>query len=67
MEQFDITPEEEEKILKNVKGISFVYLNELDVVRHNLVTRIIKAYGKISDGDRRKEVDKEEPLLPENQ
>jgi len=56
-----------EKILKNVKGISFVYLNELDVVRHNLVTRIIKAYGKISDGDRRKEVDKEEPLLPENQ
>lgn len=31
-------------ILKGIKGIKFVYLNKLDVVRHNLVKKIIKAY-----------------------
>jgi phosphate starvation-inducible PhoH-like protein len=31
-------------LLKNIKGIKFVYLNEKDVVRHNLVQKIIKAY-----------------------
>jgi len=34
------------KILKNVDGIEFVYLTEKDVVRHELVQRIIKAYEK---------------------
>ncbi len=34
------------KILKDVKGIEFVHLNEKDVVRHELVQRIIKAYEK---------------------
>lgn len=33
-----------EQILKNVEGISFVYLKESDVVRHPLVQRIIHAY-----------------------
>ncbi len=33
-----------ESILQNVKGISFVYLNEKDVVRHPLVSKIIHAY-----------------------
>ncbi len=33
-----------EHLLKNVKGISFVYLNEKDVVRHPLVSKIIHAY-----------------------
>ena len=33
-------------ILKNIAGISFVYLNENDVVRHKLVTKIIDAYKK---------------------
>lgn len=32
------------EILKDVKGIGFVYLNDQDVVRHALVQRIIKAY-----------------------
>ena len=32
-------------ILKNIKGISFIYLNEKDVVRHHLVTQIINAYN----------------------
>lgn len=34
------------KILKDIKGIEFVHLNEKDVVRHELVQRIIKAYEK---------------------
>lgn len=33
-------------ILKGIKGIGFVYLNEKDVVRHKLVKDIIKAYEK---------------------
>ncbi len=32
------------KILKNVKGIEFCYLNSVDVVRHELVKKIINAY-----------------------
>ncbi len=33
-------------ILKNIKGIEFVYFDENDVVRHQLVKNIIKAYAK---------------------
>jgi phosphate starvation-inducible protein PhoH and related proteins len=35
-----------EEILQNVKGISFVILEQSDVVRHPLVARIIEAYEK---------------------
>ncbi|MGE6259446.1 PhoH family protein [Heyndrickxia sporothermodurans] len=35
-----------EKILENVKGISFVYLEQTDVVRHPLVAKIIDAYSQ---------------------
>ena len=35
-----------ENILKDVKGISFVHLEQTDVVRHPLVGRIVEAYGK---------------------
>jgi phosphate starvation-inducible PhoH-like protein len=34
-----------EKILKGIAGIDFIYLDEKDVVRHGLVTKIIKAYN----------------------
>jgi phosphate starvation-inducible PhoH-like protein len=34
------------RIVKNVKGIGIVELNEKDVVRHRLVREIIEAYGK---------------------
>ncbi|MCD7901878.1 MAG: PhoH family protein [Bacteroides sp.] len=34
------------KILKHVKGISFVELNKKDIVRHKLVERIVDAYEK---------------------
>lgn len=35
-----------EEILMNVKGISFIFLEQSDVVRHPLVARIIEAYDK---------------------
>ena len=35
-----------ENILKNIKGIDFVYLDGRDVVRHKLVSNIIDAYSK---------------------
>lgn len=31
-------------VLKDVKGISFIEMNEKDIVRHRLVTRIVNAY-----------------------
>jgi len=37
-----------QKILKKIKGIKFVYLDERDVVRHRLVQQIITAYDKAS-------------------
>jgi phosphate starvation-inducible PhoH-like protein len=33
-------------ILRNVKGIGYVELNEKDVIRHRIVKEIIKAYDK---------------------
>lgn len=35
-----------EKILKDIKGVDFIYLDSRDVVRHKLVTKIINAYNK---------------------
>jgi phosphate starvation-inducible PhoH-like protein len=35
-----------QKILKDIEGISFVYLDENDVVRHKLVRQIIEAYDR---------------------
>lgn len=37
---------EAERILSRVKGISFCYFTQIDVVRHPLVMRIIEAYDK---------------------
>jgi phosphate starvation-inducible PhoH-like protein len=34
------------KILKKVKGISFVHFSSIDVIRHKIVKDIIEAYGK---------------------
>ena len=33
-------------LLKKVKGIQFIYFSEKDVVRHELVKKIIKAYDE---------------------
>jgi phosphate starvation-inducible PhoH-like protein len=35
---------EVQRILKNVEGVAFCYLTEKDIVRHELVQRIIQAY-----------------------
>lgn len=37
------------KILNNVPGIEFIYLTEKDVVRHQLVQKIIQAYEKFEN------------------
>lgn len=34
------------KVLKGIEGLEFIYLSEKDVVRHELVQRIIKAYAE---------------------
>jgi phosphate starvation-inducible PhoH-like protein len=59
--QIDLARKEEsglldiERVLSNVEGISFTYLDEADVVRHRLVKDIIRAYadqdGRDSEGD----------------
>lgn len=41
------------KILKGVKGISFIELNKKDIVRHKLVTRIVEAYEKFEEKTKR--------------
>ena len=40
------------RILKGVKGISFVELNKKDIVRHKLVERIVDAYEKFINGEK---------------
>ncbi len=53
--QIDLPPRQKSglvaavKILNQIKGIEFVFLNEKDVVRHPLVTKIIDAYKTNSD------------------
>jgi len=37
------------EVLRGTEGISFVHFDDMDVVRHNLVQRIIKAYEKWGD------------------
>ena len=41
-----------QNILKDIDGISFVYLDQSDVVRHKLVRDIIEAYDKFEDKKR---------------
>ena len=41
-----------EKILKGVDGIGFTYFNDLDIVRHPLVKKIISAYDSIEQKER---------------
>jgi phosphate starvation-inducible PhoH-like protein len=42
---------EVERLLQGIDGISFVYLTEVDVVRHRLVKDIIKAYARVHSGN----------------
>ena len=40
---------EAQKVLKGVEGIKFNYFTEVDVVRHELVKRIIRAYDSFDN------------------
>jgi phosphate starvation-inducible protein PhoH and related proteins len=42
-----------QKILKGIPGLEFVYLTERDVIRHQLVQAVIKAYERYEGGKRR--------------
>ena len=39
------------QIVKDVKGIAFVHLDEKDVIRHKLVKEIISAYKNLEVGE----------------
>ncbi|MCL4407638.1 MAG: PhoH family protein [Thermotogae bacterium] len=43
---------EAQRILKDIKGVSFVYLDEEDVVRNPIVKRIIKAYEIFEENEK---------------
>ncbi len=42
-------------VLNNVPGVGLVYLTDKDVVRHELVSRIVRAYDKFEEMQRREE------------
>ena len=46
------------RILKGVKGISFVELNKKDIVRHKLVERIVEAYEKFEKAEKAERAEK---------
>ncbi len=48
------------RILKGVKGISFIELNKKDIVRHKLVTRIVEAYEKFEESKKLLTIKKKE-------
>jgi phosphate starvation-inducible protein PhoH and related proteins len=37
------------KVLNDIKGIDFIHLTEKDVVRHDIIQKIIKAYEKFDN------------------
>ena len=51
------------EVLKDVKGISIIQMNEKDIVRHKLVTRIVNAYAKY---DRHRESSIQERTEPDS-
>lgn len=56
---------EAREVLHDVEGISFVEMNEHDIVRHKLVTRIVNAYDKY-DKQRKEEYERLHPTLVPN-
>ncbi|MEN3042739.1 MAG: PhoH family protein, partial [Fervidobacterium sp.] len=47
-----------QEILKNIEGITFVYLTDADVVRHPLVKKIIRAYDNFERVQREEKSEK---------
>lgn len=54
------------KILKGIKGIEFIYLDNADVVRHHLVTKIIERYEKWDDERKNERTTREEKSQQES-
>ena len=48
------------RILKGVKGISFIELNKKDIVRNKLVTRVVEAYEKFEEKQKKERLEKKE-------
>ncbi len=48
-----------ERVLKGVEGIEFIYLSGQDIVRHDLVKRIVDAYDKVKTTNENSEAEKE--------
>lgn len=46
---------EAQRVLKNVDGISFINMSEKDIVRHKLVTSIVKAFDKADKENKQKD------------
>jgi phosphate starvation-inducible PhoH-like protein len=40
------------RILKDIPGMDFIYLDQRDIIRHRLVIKIIEAYGKESNNQK---------------
>ncbi len=55
---------EAQRILQGIEGIAFIEMNQKDIIRHKLVTRIVEAYNR--DDERRKK-QREEKLCVEKQ
>src|SRR5206468_1061106 len=56
-------------VLRGVEGISFVQFDDRDVVRHNLVQKIVKAYERYNEiigANRQLSLKLTEPATPEN-
>lgn len=53
-------------ILNDIPGIDFIFLDESDVVRHQLVTKIIRAYEKESPAAHTKQAKPSAPPVNEN-
>lgn len=57
--QVDLSPGEQsglthaQRILQNIEGIGFAFMNHLDVVRHPLVQKIINAYERAERHDKK--------------
>jgi len=53
---------EASRVLKDIEGIEFVYLTHKDVVRHELVMKIIRAYDRYSQLRKAKDEETEEEV-----
>ena len=55
-----------QRILKDVPGIAFVELDERDIIRHKLVTRIVQAYAREEEAQRARHADGSDNLTEQS-